>query len=163
MSLTAETFAVKDGSLAPFAPFVTDYRPFVELACRSLERSVSFYSALFNVAPVERRAKSARFELTNPHLRLELYEDPDAVARDGHLGVQLKYNDDVRSIYERLSSRGVAIKLEETETACCFSVSNKIWVEDPDQNLWEVYVLVAENVTEVRCDSSCACEASGCG
>jgi catechol 2,3-dioxygenase-like lactoylglutathione lyase family enzyme len=163
MSLTAETFSVKDGSLAPFAPFVTDYRPCVELSVRSLERSVSFYSALFNVPPVERRANSARFEIANPHMRLELHEEPNAVARDGHLGVQLKYNDDVKSIYERLSSRGVSIKLEETETACCFSVSNKIWVEDPDQNLWEVYVLVAENVTETRCDSSCACEASGCG
>jgi catechol 2,3-dioxygenase-like lactoylglutathione lyase family enzyme len=94
MSLTADTFAVKEGSLAPFAPFVTDYRPYIELSVSSLERSVSFYSALFNVPPVERRAKSARFEITNPHLRLELHEDPEAVARDGHLGVQLKYNDD---------------------------------------------------------------------
>lgn len=162
MSLTEPTFNVAAGSLARIAPFVTDYRPCVELTCKSLDRSVAFYSALFNAPPVERRHASARFELTNPHLRLELHESIDAAARDGHLGVQLKYNDDVRAIYERLSSRRVPIKLEETETACCFSVSNKIWVEDPDQNLWEVYVLVAENVTEVRCGASCACEASGC-
>jgi catechol 2,3-dioxygenase-like lactoylglutathione lyase family enzyme len=162
MSLTTPTFQVNEGSLAPLAPFVTSYRPCIELACTSLERSVRFYSALFNVAPVERRVGSARFEVTNPHLRLELHETPGAAARDGHLGVQLKYNDDVRNIYERLSSLDVTIKLEETETACCFSVSNKIWVEDPDRNLWEVYVLVAENVTEVRCSGSCACEAEGC-
>jgi len=162
MTLTESTLHVTAGSLSRIAPFVTDYRPCVELTCKSLDRSVAFYSALFNVPPVERRPTSARFELTNPHLRLELHEDPESVARDGHLGVQLKYNDDVRGIYERLASVGVSIKLEETETACCFSVSNKIWVEDPDQNLWEVYVLVAENVTEVRCGGSCACEASGC-
>src|SRR4051812_9975456 len=114
MSLTEPTFNVATGSLARIAPFVTDYRPCVELTCTSLDRSVVFYSALFNAPPVERRRASARFELTNPHLRLELHESTDAVARDGHLGVQLKYNDDVRGIYERLSSLRVPIKLEET-------------------------------------------------
>ncbi len=163
MSLVASTFEVPEGSQAARAPFITDFRPHVELRCRSLSESVRFYQALFNSAPVELGGATATFELNNPHLRLELSEDPQAQGRDGHLGVQLKYNDDVKSIYERLRSRGIAIKLEEAETACCFSVANKIWVEDPDKNLWELYVLVAENVTEVRCGSSCACEASGCG
>jgi predicted lactoylglutathione lyase len=145
------------------APFITSYRPHVEVPCTSLRNSVQFYSALFNSPPVAQREGAATFELSNPHLRLELIEDRNAVGRDGHYGIQLKYNEDVQNIHRRLSSRGLQIKLEETQTACCFSVSNKIWIEDPDKNLWEIYVLVEENVTEVRCGDSCACEASGCG
>jgi catechol 2,3-dioxygenase-like lactoylglutathione lyase family enzyme len=153
---------------APTAPLrlinsVSDLRPSVELSVRSLDAAVRFYSVLFDTPPAARRRSVALFDLENPQLRLVLHEERDAVGRDGHFGVQLKYTDHVDRIHERLSAAGIPIQLEEAEASCCFSVANKVWVSDPDGNLWEIYVLLKQNATEVRCGSSCACESNGCG
>jgi hypothetical protein len=42
-------------------------------------------------------------------------------------------------------------------------VANKAWIDDPDGNQWEIFVVTGENKSEVRCGPSCACEAGGCG
>lgn len=160
---SAQTF---DGTIAPGAGFLnppTTGRPYIELAVSSLDRSAHFYTALMNREPSWRGRSTARFDLVDPQLSLVLTEEVDAVGRDGHLGVQLKYVSDVGAVRERLEANGIAVELEEAEASCCFSVANKVWVADPDKNLWEIYVLLEENSTDVRCGSSCACEASGCG
>lgn len=138
-------------------------RPYLELEVSSVDRSADFYSVLMDRQPVSKSGKSVRFDLDEPHLSLVLNEVPGAVGRDGHLGVQLKYIDDVRQIRERLQAHNVAVELEEEESSCCFSVANKVWVADPDKNLWEIYVLLEQHTQEVRCGASCACESSGCG
>jgi catechol 2,3-dioxygenase-like lactoylglutathione lyase family enzyme len=148
---------------AALANPISDFRPYTELKVSSLEKSVNFYSALFNAAPAHQQKGLALFDLENPQLSLILQEDSEADGRDGHFGVQFKYTDDVNAVHERLQEQGYKIDFEETEASCCFSVANKVWVSDPDKNLWEIYVLLEENATEVRCGSSCACEASGCG
>jgi hypothetical protein len=138
-------------------------RPFIELDVSSLDRSVDFYSVLMNSEPAWRGRSAARFNLVDPPVTLMLNEVPGAAGRDGHLGVQLKYVSDIAVARERLEANGIAVDLEEANTSCCFSVANKVWVSDPDKNLWELYVLLEENTAEVRCGASCACEASGCG
>ncbi len=138
-------------------------RPRLELDVSSLESSTAFYSVLMDAHRSSRSKNIARFDLENPHLSLVLREVPGAIGRDGHVGVQVKYIDDVKAIRDRLQARGIPIELEEAESSCCFSVANKVWVADPDQNLWEIYVLLEQHTQEVRCGASCACEASGCG
>jgi glyoxalase/bleomycin resistance protein/dioxygenase superfamily protein len=138
-------------------------RPYIELDVSSLDRSVDFYSVLMNSRPTWHDRTAARFNLVDPPLTLLLNEEPGAVGRDGHLGVQLKYITDIAAARERLEANKIAVDLEEANTSCCFSVANKVWVSDPDKNLWELYVLLEENTSEVRCGSSCACESSGCG
>jgi catechol 2,3-dioxygenase-like lactoylglutathione lyase family enzyme len=137
-------------------------RPYIELEVSSLDRSIDFYSVLMNAEPTWRSGRTARFNLEDPLVTLVLNEVPNAIGRDGHLGVQLKYIDDIATARERLETSGIAVDLEEANTSCCFSVANKVWVSDPDKNLWELYVLLEEHTSEVRCGSSCACESSGC-
>lgn len=147
---------------ATLAPPVA-VRPRLELDVSSLDRSAAFYSVLMDAHPSSRSKDTASFDLENPHLSLVLREVPGAVERDGHLGVQLKYISDVKAIRDRLQGKGIPVELEEAESSCCFSVANKVWVADPDKNLWEIYVLLEQHTQEVRCGASCACEASGCG
>ncbi|MEX0729524.1 MAG: VOC family protein [Aquisalimonadaceae bacterium] len=162
-SSTLSLPAVSQFGAVSAGPASTDHFPFITLAVRSLEASVRFYQVLFDRLPVRADPDQALFSLDDPPLAVLLSPDEGAVARDGHVGIQLKYSSDVARIQERLVQSGYAIDMEETEASCCFSVANKVWVSDPDRNLWEVYVLIAENATEVRCGDSCACEAGGCG
>jgi catechol 2,3-dioxygenase-like lactoylglutathione lyase family enzyme len=142
--------------------FPTETRAHVELAVSSLDKSLQFYRTLFNRAPVEVGDGYARFNPYNPAVDFVLVEDPESRTRDGHFGIQLKYTKEIERYKERLESKGFPIALEEAETACCFSVANKAWINDPDNNQWELWVVTAENSSEVRCGPSCACEAGGC-
>jgi hypothetical protein len=36
--------------------------------------------------------------------------------------------------------RGLRTRGEE-DTSCCYAVQDKVWVEDPDGNMWEVFVV----------------------
>ena len=142
--------------------FPTETRPHVELAVKSLERSLVFYQALFNRPPVELGDGFARFNPYNPAVDFVLREDAGATRRDGHMGIQLKTTADIAKYKQRVEVHGFSAQLEEAETACCFSVANKAWVDDPDGNQWEIFVVTGENTSEVRCGPSCACEAGGC-
>jgi catechol 2,3-dioxygenase-like lactoylglutathione lyase family enzyme len=143
--------------------FPTQTRPHVELPVKSLQRSLEFYQALFNRPPVEVGEGFARFNPYNPAVDFVLREDTDASRRDGHMGIQLKTTADIAKYKQRVEAKGYPAQLEEAETACCFSVANKAWIDDPDGNQWEIFVVTGENKSEVRCGPSCACEAGGCG
>lgn len=143
--------------------FSTKSRPHLRLAVPEIDQVLAFYEVLFNQPPSQQGAGYVRFELENPPLHFTLIENEDASTRDGHLGIQLKYTAEVKKFQERFQNNGYKIDLEEAEAACCFSVANKVWVTDPIGTLWEIYVLIEENATEVRCGPTCACEADGCG
>lgn len=142
--------------------FPTQTRPHVALAVTDLGRSMAFYQALFNRPPVETGKTFARFNPYNPAVDFVLHEDPSAASRDGHFGIQLKSTQEIARYKQRVEAKGFSAVLEEAETACCFSVANKAWIDDPDQNQWEIFVVTGENTSEVRCGASCACEAGGC-
>jgi catechol 2,3-dioxygenase-like lactoylglutathione lyase family enzyme len=143
--------------------FPTETRPHVELRVTDVERSIVFYQALFNRPPVETGAGFARFNPYNPAVDFVLRADPAARARDGHFGIQLKTTADIMKYRDRVQAKGYRATLEEAETACCFSVANKAWIDDPDGNQWEIFVVTGEGTSEVRCGPTCACEAGGCG
>ena len=142
--------------------FPTETRPHVELRVKDLDRSLVFYQALFNRPPVEAGTTHARFNPYNPAVDFILRVDTSARARDGHFGIQLKTTADITKYKDRVVAKGFRAMLEEAETACCFSVANKAWIDDPDGNQWEIFVVTGEATSEVRCGPSCACEAGGC-
>jgi hypothetical protein len=37
--------------------------------------------------------------------------------------------------------------LSEENTTCCYAMQDKVWVEDPDGNMWEVFVVKADAAT----------------
>ena len=34
------------------------------------------------------------------------------------------------------------------QTTCCYAVQDKAWVNDPDGNEWEVFVVLEDNLAE---------------
>ena len=103
-----------------------------------LGRAVEFYSRLFDTAPAKVRPGYANFAITDPPLKLILFEGPEGATLN-HLGVEVESAEEVVSAERRLTAAG----LETTgvdETVCCFAEKAETWVVDPDGARWEWYV-----------------------
>jgi hypothetical protein len=60
-----------------------------------------------------------------------------------HFGVQVASAEDVAQAWARFKGAGLATFTEEN-TSCCYALQDKVWVEDPDGNAWEVFVVKAD-------------------
>lgn len=106
-----------------------------------LDRSIVFYSALFGVGPVKHYPDYAKFEIETPPLILSL--KPKRACAGGplnHLGLRVVAVEQLRAIQERLRLVGARIG-QQDDVKCCYALQTKIWVTDPDQTMWEIYVL----------------------
>ena len=109
----------------------------------NLEQAVDFYSKLFGVGPAKVREGYANFAIAEPPLKLVLIEGDGAPGTMNHLGVEVESTDAVAQATQRLSNEGLETKLEE-ETTCCFAVQDKVWVNGPDGEPWEVYTVLSD-------------------
>lgn len=103
-----------------------------------LEAAVEFYSALFATPPAKRRPGYANFEVTDPPLKLVLFEAPEG-GRLNHLGVETDTADEVLAAESRLSRDGLTTTGVD-DTTCCYATKVETWVTDPDGARWEWYV-----------------------
>jgi len=113
----------------------------LSLNVTNLRRSVDFFRILFGVEPAKCRPDYAKFELSDPPVVLSL--EPSAHGRGGalnHLGFRLSDAGSLVTMQERLEMAGIRSQREEG-VECCYARQTKFWVQDPDQNLWEMYIL----------------------
>ncbi|MGH3984863.1 MAG: ArsI/CadI family heavy metal resistance metalloenzyme, partial [Pseudonocardiaceae bacterium] len=121
----------------------------VQLALRvsDLEGSVAFYSTLFGVEPAKRRPGYANFAIAEPPLKLVLLEgEADQPTVMDHLGVEVETTEQVTAATDRFTDAGLAT-LEQNDTSCCYALQDKVWVQGPGQEPWEVYVVKADSDT----------------
>lgn len=109
-----------------------------------LDRAVVFYSKLFGAEPAKLRPGYANFAVTDPPLKLVLIEDPDREPGSlNHLGVEVASTEEVAAAHARLAAAGLATALEE-QTTCCYALQDKVWVDGPGGEPWEVYAVLAD-------------------
>jgi hypothetical protein len=60
-----------------------------------------------------------------------------------HLGVEVESSELVGQAQARLSGQGLATATEEN-VSCCFAVQDKVWVDAPDGEPWEIYTVLAD-------------------
>ncbi len=118
-------------------------KPHVSLNVSNIERSVAFYEKAFGVSATKRRPGYAKFDLEAPSLNLTMSEAPRTGENASHFGIQVASTEDVVEAKARFESVGLATFSEE-DAACCYAVQDKVWVEDPDGNSWEVFVVKAD-------------------
>ena len=119
----------------------------IALNVRNVSVSVAFYRKLFGIEPAKLRNGYAKFDVENPPLNISLNENP--MTRSGalsHLGIQVSSTEDVLLLRQRLSEEGLPLR-DEMQTSCCFALQDKTWVEDPDGNQWEVFVVLQDNLS----------------
>jgi len=122
---------------------------------RNVEKSIEFYKKMFGIEPSKVRKGYAKFDVQNPPLNFALNEVP--VNKGGalsHMGIQVSSTEDVLAIRDQWQKLGLKTK-DEIQTDCCYAIQDKAWVSDPDGNQWEVFVVLQDNLPEVKQAASC--------
>jgi catechol 2,3-dioxygenase-like lactoylglutathione lyase family enzyme len=128
----------------------------VSLNVSNIDKSVAFYEKAFGVAATKRRPGYAKFDLDSPSLNLTMSEAPRTGVNASHFGIQVASTEDVIEAKSRFEAIGLATFSEE-DTSCCYAVQDKVWVEDPDGNSWEVFVVKGDApVMKAEASSCCA-------
>jgi catechol 2,3-dioxygenase-like lactoylglutathione lyase family enzyme len=126
-----------------------------------LDSAVDFYSKLFGAQPAKLRAGYANFAIDEPPLKLVLLEgDADQPTVMDHLGVEVFSTDEVTAATDRLTESGL-ITLSEDDTECCYALQDKVWVQGPGREPWEVYVVKGDAATLDKAAGSACCGVEG--
>ena len=108
-----------------------------------LDAAVDFYSKLFATAPAKLRPGYANFAVDSPPLKLVLFEQPGEGGTINHLGVEVETPDDVGATQARLANAGLATATEDG-VACCYARQDKVWVDGPSGEPWEIYTVLED-------------------
>jgi catechol 2,3-dioxygenase-like lactoylglutathione lyase family enzyme len=113
----------------------------VSLNVSDLPRALAFYQVLLGAAAVKAYTDYAKFELDEPPVIISL--KPQRAVKGGplnHLGLRVRTSEELLAIQRRLEAAGYRTGRQD-DVRCCYAHQTKFWVADPDDTLWEVYVL----------------------
>ena len=112
----------------------------------NVDQSTEFYRKMLGLEPCKVRTGYAKFDVQNPPLNLTLNQRQGVTAGAlSHLGIQVNSTDDVMAIRQIWMDAGLTTR-DEMQTNCCYAIQDKAWVEDPDGNQWEVFVVLEDNL-----------------
>ena len=137
-------------------------KPHVSLNVSDVSASVAFYEKAFGVPATKLRPGYAKFDLPSPSLNLTMQEAPRTGINASHFGVQVDSSEDVAQAWARFKQAGLKTFTEEN-TECCYALQDKVWVEDPDGNAWEVFVVKGEGSVMEKQTGAAGCCAPGQG
>ncbi len=115
-----------------------------------LDEAVEFYTKLFATEPYKVKPGYANWEISEPPLKLVLFENPSAEPGSiNHLGVETETAEQVVAADARLSQTGLETSGVD-DTICCFAEKVETWVNGPDGTRWEWYVKQADHEIELE-------------
>lgn len=114
----------------------------VHVAVDDLTASIKFYSALFAAAPSVVKPDYAKWMLDDPRVNFAISARGRATGLD-HLGIQVESKDELKEVYARLQQAGGQV-VEQGQTNCCYSRSEKSWIDDPAGIAWETFLTFGE-------------------
>ena len=121
-------------------------KPHVSLNVSNIDASVAFYEKAFGVRVTKHRPGYAKFDLTSPSLNLSMNEAPRTGINASHFGIQVASTEDVLEAKRNFEAALLPTRTEESVN-CCYAVQDKVWVEDPDGNSWEVFFVKEDTQT----------------
>ncbi len=108
-----------------------------------LDAAIDFYSKLFDTEPAKRRDGYANFAVVEPPLKLVLFEQPGRGGTINHLGVEVETTELVGAAQTRLAHAGLGTATEDG-VACCYARQDKVWVDGPSGEPWEIYTVLED-------------------
>jgi catechol 2,3-dioxygenase-like lactoylglutathione lyase family enzyme len=123
-----------------------------------LDEAIDFYSKLFATSPAKVRPGYANFAVVDPPLKLVLIEGHGEAGALNHLGVEVGSTAEVTAATDRLRGDGLEPSTEEN-VSCCYAVQDKVWVDGPGGEPWEIYTVLAD--TEMSAGELRAAEPGG--
>jgi catechol-2,3-dioxygenase len=133
----------------------------IHVSVDDVAASIRFYNTLFASEPTVTKSDYAKWMLEDPRVNF-------AISKRGgesgirHLGIQVEDRAELADVYTRLKRAETPV-LEEGATTCCYAMSEKSWIEDPQGIQWETFLTTGEStvygsdpVMEARINSCCA-------
>ena len=112
-------------------------RMHVHVSVECLDRSISFYSALFATQPAIVKSDYAKWMLDDPRVNFAISTRGKQPGLD-HLGIQVESKGELSDVYARLREAGGTV-IEQGQTTCCYAKSEKSWIDDPAGIPWETF------------------------
>ena len=114
----------------------------VHVGVENLEQSISFYSVLFDAQPAVVKSDYAKWMLDDPRVNFAISTRGKQPGLD-HLGIQVESKGELSDVYARLRRAGGTV-VEQGQTTCCYSRSEKSWIDDPAGISWETFFTTGE-------------------
>ncbi|MBC2778146.1 ArsI/CadI family heavy metal resistance metalloenzyme [Parasphingopyxis marina] len=115
----------------------------VHVGVADLDASIAFYSQFFGAEPVVTKGDYAKWMLEDPRVNFAISTGAERAPGIAHLGVQAEDETELAEVYGRLEAAGRPV-LEEGATTCCYAQSEKSWIADPDNIVWEAFLTNGE-------------------
>lgn len=141
--------------------FPGEARFHVAIRVTDLEASVAFYSKVFGTPPSKLKGDYAKFEPLEPSVNFTLNQTTESLGEPGksrlsHLGIQLKNTGQLSAVRQRMLESD-SISKEELGTRCCYAVQDKFWLQDPDGNELEFFVVLEKDAPKAEKQAAACC------
>ncbi|HEY1326020.1 MAG TPA: ArsI/CadI family heavy metal resistance metalloenzyme [Casimicrobiaceae bacterium] len=110
----------------------------VHLSVADLKASIGFYSRLFGVQPTVQKTDYAKWMLDDPRVNFAI-SSWNAHRGVDHLGLQADSHEELADMSARFAEADAASAVAEPNARCCYAVSDKHWVRDPQGVAWEAF------------------------
>ena len=108
----------------------------------NLDEAIAFYTKLFQTEPAKVREGYANFAIAEPPLKLVLIAGGGTPGTMNHVGVEVETTDEVTAAIARAQGDDLGTDVQEN-TACCYAVQDKVWIQGPDI-AWEIYTVLGD-------------------
>jgi len=109
----------------------------VHVSVSILSDSIRFYSTLFGADPIRVEPDYAKWMLDDPRINFAISTRNSALGVN-HVGVQVDSSEELTGLETNLKRASSSV-MPESEVTCCYAVSDKYWVTDPQGVAWEVF------------------------
>ncbi|GAB4190969.1 MAG: ArsI/CadI family heavy metal resistance metalloenzyme [Wenzhouxiangellaceae bacterium] len=115
-------------------------RVHIHLQVDDLQTSIRFYQALFAGLPDVIKQDYAKWLVHDPALNFTISTTKGREGQQGisHVGLQFDDGPDLEAVHTRLREASVE-SLPQPNAQCCYALSDKYWLNDPDQVRWELF------------------------
>ena len=109
----------------------------VHVSVEKLDESIRFYASLFGMAPTVVQPDYAKWMLEEPRINFAISQRGHQLGVN-HLGLQVDSDDELKAMRGQLAAADTGL-VEQTGAACCYALSDKYWVTDPQGVAWETF------------------------
>lgn len=109
----------------------------VHVSVDDLAKSIRFYTSIFGVAPAVEKSDYAKWMLEDPRINFAI-SNRGGKPGVNHLGLQVDSPDELAALRAQVAHADIAAD-DEPGAACCYALSDKYWIEDPQGVAWETF------------------------
>lgn len=109
----------------------------MHISVDDLAKNVRFYSQLFNAEPTVLKDDYAKWALDDPAVNFAISSRGAKTGLD-HVGIQTETDEELTRLREQLEVADIS-GIAEQGANCCYSRSDKYWVQDPQGIAWETF------------------------